>query len=461
MLYRHALKRPRKTTLIFRENTINAGKKHYRFLSNRYFECIYLDFFVWRGLDSSVFNGASAKRWGGRPTGWINSISQDQHPILPVCLLISLIAAYRWTMADLPTAAHAPCMVLPVDIWLLVFDVVNDLDLLWSTVRNVSRHLREVVDEFFCYGQIQSILIELYYSTINRQGKLPFTYVRLPFRFDSLSEDRSKAIFRQVAYKEQSRSSANGSVHGWVPFFERYCEETLQTKPKIMNPGKHSLQVPAWEKDYATLRSTLARPDLKSYFVKLRDHISIGRGDRPPYILRLHDYLHDTELVDCMVNCSTRELSFDWRRTLSALFMEQHFLAHSAHNIAPYKPMYDESLKLVALRMGSQGYIQHSTRDERRVRRKRLRPWVARNRSRMTDEHRLLTEDRAELETEIVKEYLHKENLRDLKSEDIEEDELVPENLAKDYPGLLLWPWIKDESLSPPSSRRLKCCTVL
>ncbi|KAH7380797.1 hypothetical protein BKA66DRAFT_571072 [Pyrenochaeta sp. MPI-SDFR-AT-0127] len=352
----------------------------------------------------------------------------------------------------------------PVDIWLLIFDIIDDLDTLWSIVRNVAHFFRDCVDEYFRHGIIQNTFLHLYYSTINRSRGPIFEYVRLPMRFACFSDCGTRAIFHQVDFIKQVSGTAYGSVRGWVPFIERYCEDTLQRTPKVLNMDKSAKDSPLWEKEHASLRNTLTEADKRIYIMRLRDHTSIGRGDRPPYYLKMRDYVHDTKLVDLVIDCSKREVSFDWRCTFAALFVEQHFLDLADRNTTCRKLSHDENLASLTLRLRDQGYMRENVSDERRVRRKRLWSWVGRNKHRMTTEHRLLTEDRIEIEKGNVRLYLHKDNMRDFRDEALDGQEYVPEKCAEDHMDLLLWPWGGDDSFFIPKRRldRLpKRCIVL
>lgn len=353
---------------------------------------------------------------------------------------------------------------LPVDVWLLVFDTVDNLDTLWSVVRNTSHYLRDCVDEYFHHGVIQNTFLHLYYSTINRYGGPIFQYLRLPMRFNCFSDNGTRAVFCQVEFQKQTGLTTHGSVRGWLPFIERYCEEMLQPRPKVLNKSQSAIGPPVWEKEHALLRNTLTVADKSSYLMQLRDHTSIGRGDRPPYYLKIRDYVHDTKLVDLIIDCQKRELSFDWRCTFSAFFKEQHFLALAEGNTPSRIPLFDENLSPTALHLRYYGYTRDNIGAGGRVRRKRLHSWVGRNKHRMTREHRLLTEFRVEIEKGNVLRFLCTENLQNIQDVLSESEEYVPEKCADDHLDLLSWPWCDDDAFFVPKRRfgqLHKRCVVL
>ncbi|KAF1932853.1 uncharacterized protein M421DRAFT_1436 [Didymella exigua CBS 183.55] len=168
---------------------------------------------------------------------------------------------------------------LPIDIWLIIFeyidaayDVLDDTDadsltVLWCFIRNVAPHLRDCIDEYFCHGVLQNMLVNLSYSNINRHGGPAFAH--------------------------------------------------LHPKPRVVHRGVAAARTgpPAWEKEHLNLRGTLSEGDRMDYLAALRDHTGIGSGYRPPLYLKLREAANDTELVDLVVDIEARELSFDWRRT--------------------------------------------------------------------------------------------------------------------------------------------------
>ncbi|KAJ4377787.1 hypothetical protein N0V83_000617 [Neocucurbitaria cava] len=252
---------------------------------------------------------------------------------------------------------------LPVEIWLTIFGIVDDLDTLWSIARNVSHYLRDCVDEYFVHGVVQTAF--------------------------------------------------------------RYHKETQQPKPRILNYGKRARDRPKWEKEHKSLMQKSNIVDVQDYLGRLIDHTTIGRGDRPPYYLNIRDHVHDTELVDLEVDCASCEVSFDWRRTFSAFFMEQHFVARTARRPTAEKTPYDQDLHDVA---GRQGFsysmrIREEIIAARRPRRKRLQSWVARNKRRMAAENRLYVEGRAEVDKALVRRQLRTEYLLEIVPEDLEAED--------------------------------------
>jgi hypothetical protein len=333
---------------------------------------------------------------------------------------------------------------LPVDVWFMIFDHVSDNDTLWSVARNVSRYLRACVDEFFSRSLLRDCIVDLIYSTIHSHGVPPFSCLFVPMQFTRLSENGTRAVFCQVQYKDDAPKAVHGmrgSVRGWVPFIERYCMETRKPAPRVANKSTHAPVL--WEQEYKKCSDTLSAMELRS----LRDQLSIGRGDRPPYVIRLPPYVHDTELADLAIDCLAREISFDWRRTLSAFFLERHFMVLASQN-ASERRVYDKALisatvnvRAIALH-GNYYTKDRHLEDWRRARRKRLQPWVTENKKRMSNEHRLMTEDSVVqmargFHTDVC---FREDNLVEIHDEDVDVNEAVPERCANDHPDLMLWP---------------------
>lgn len=132
------------------------------------------------------------------------------------------------------------------------------------------------------------------------------------------------------------------------------------------------------------------------------------RGDRPPYFIRISDLTHDTEqseltvltydteLVGPAIDCSTREISLDRRTTFSAFFLKRYFMACAARNTKLWR-VYDKHLVSVESAVfyltGDITSWNRNCDDWRRARRKRLQRWVEGNKKRISEEHRLITED--------------------------------------------------------------------
>ena len=142
-------------------------------------------------------------------------------------------------------------------------------------------------------------------------------------------------ISRQMAHallsgkwfiSKHNRWAEVGSVRGWVPFAERYLAETCKPKPQVMR-GTTSRSVsgpPAWEKEHMRLCRTWVGYSKTVYLAFLRNHTSIGRGDRPPHYLKICKAVNNTGLVDLSIGVAAREISFDWRCTFASFFVEQH-----------------------------------------------------------------------------------------------------------------------------------------
>jgi hypothetical protein len=56
---------------------------------------------------------------------------------------------------------------LPVDIWLIICDFINDSNTLWSVLRNVLQYVRACIDEYFRHNVLRKTVINLTYSTIH------------------------------------------------------------------------------------------------------------------------------------------------------------------------------------------------------------------------------------------------------------------------------------------------------
>lgn len=323
---------------------------------------------------------------------------------------------------------------LPVDIWLIIFayvdaalDVLDDNDaesltFLWCKVRNVSRCLRDCIDEYFHHGVLRSMLVELNYSNINSYGGPSFAYVHVPMRFSHLSSDGTRAVFLQMAYiTSVSIRAKAGSVRGWVPFAERYSAETCKPKPQVMR-GVMSRSVPgppAWEKEHVQLFDTLVGDSRTTYLASLRLHTSIGRGDWPPHYLKIRKAANDTELVDLGIDVDAREISFDWRRTFASFFVERHFVM-LAGQAQPSMDMHN--------------YRNNSGRraTHERARRRRLQDWFIANKHRMTPEDRLQVESSVRFKKNQARRNLRCKNICELTAGDIErgEKEVVPEQCS-------------------------------
>jgi hypothetical protein len=339
---------------------------------------------------------------------------------------------------------------LPLDVWLIVFGHSSDHDTLWSIVRNVSRHLRICVDEYFRHAVLPDTVIDLVYSTIHSESGPSYRHLHGPMLFARLSEDGTRAVFRQAVFKNEV-PFAIGSVRGWVPFIERYRRETKKPAPTVLNKTPSAKGKPLWEQEHQHWCRTQAKTfrwdgsEYLQYLRTLRDHTSIGRGDRPPYFIKLPNYTQDTELVDLALDCSAREISIDWRRTFSAFFIESHFTVLADQRPSAPKPEYDERLVQV---LGKVNFIsKYDPFDDLRgdnycrARRKRLREWVAANRKRMSAEHRLITEYNIDhMRWFEVGERFRRDELVAMQDSDVDAHEIVPNKCAEDHEALIKWP---------------------
>jgi hypothetical protein len=124
---------------------------------------------------------------------------------------------------------------LPLEVWLLVFSEMHGINFLRSTYCNVLRFWRVCVDEFFRYCVLHNTFIDLHYSDIHtRRGPLN-SYIHIPIGFDRISADSTPVVLKLRTYKQIDGCSQKGSIRDWVPFVERYHEETRRTRPKILH----------------------------------------------------------------------------------------------------------------------------------------------------------------------------------------------------------------------------------
>jgi hypothetical protein len=356
----------------------------------------------------------------------------------------------------------------PLDVWFIVFDRVSDNETLWSVLRCVSQHLRICVDAYVQRYVLRDMVIDLIYSTIHAHETPTHSILHVPVRFDRVSEDGTRAVYKRVRSREPDYCQIPGSVRGWVPFIERYHRETGQPPPRVTGKKIGDLPgLPMWTRMYNRMRSGPLQYKYPETLESLRDHASIGRGDRPPYLIRVskdaHDTpAHDTQLHGLEIDCKAREISILWRETLSAFYTEAHFVT-LAENRQGKSKVYDERLDAAAREILMARCNKHLNRYNnhwRRARRKRLAPWVAANRKRMSDIHRLLTEDSIYDCMRHFRSHAYApENLVEIER-DGGSVEIVPEKCAGDDKALMKWPNSRKEwkELEPVFIRRPKHC---
>ncbi|KAF1947701.1 hypothetical protein EJ02DRAFT_449180 [Clathrospora elynae] len=131
------------------------------------------------------------------------------------------------------------------------------------------------------------------------------------------------------------------------------------------------------------MRKTLLGMAAEYYMNRLRNHTSIGRGDRPSYLLKIADHAHNTELTGLLIDCKIQYVSFDWRRTFLAFFQERHFFVRADSDLTPKIP-YDEESELLIRRVNIEKPTHERLHPEQPARRKLLQPCVASNKHRMT-----------------------------------------------------------------------------
>lgn len=341
-----------------------------------------------------------------------------------------------------------------------MFEELDNLTFLWSTVRNVSHFLRAYVDEFFRRCVLPNTFIDLHYSDIHTRHGPVHNYIHVPMVFDRLTDDGSRAVFQQRAYKKIDQCHLPGSVHGWIPFIERYHNEVLKDKPQVLNRSKPDNAPPLWEREYMRWRQNLFDGRKKSYLLNMGNMTSIARGDRPPFYIKVHGVVNDTDMVHLVIDCKQREISFNWRQTLALFYLEQNFAARAYNN--PGKRVYDKDLERVAGRyFRNQNRYNHALR----ARQKRLLTWTAKNKQRMSPEVRLWTEHRVDAEKVRLQRSLNHKNLTPVSETANDEDEIVPNQLADDHADLMFWPWVDDDGFFVPVKNarvvHLNCCAVL
>jgi hypothetical protein len=357
-----------------------------------------------------------------------------------------------------------PGASLPVDLWLLVFAELDDLILLWSHVRNVSRLLRAYVDLFFRHGVVRNTFVDLLYSDLHTLPGPLTGYVHVPMVFDRWSEDGSRAIFLQRAYKDDVANRIRGSVRGWVPFIERYHNETKRGRLEVLNKSRADVAPPLWEREHMHWRNTLRDERKKTYLLNIGNMTSIGRGDRPPFYIKVFDRVNDTDLVDIKVDCAAHELSFDWGRTLSLFFQEEEFVRRASEaNHPPDKlHVYDKELDGIAIRYRNR---KNNGNHELRARQKRLMEWTKLNKHRMSSEYRMWTQERAFAECQRLVQILNHENLAVVPADGDSGEEIVPDKCADDRPELMWWPWADPNGfyVQPKRVRIMSkgCCAIL
>jgi hypothetical protein len=365
---------------------------------------------------------------------------------------------------------------LPLDIWLDIFDLIPDRDTLWSTVRNVSHYHRSCVDGYFQRYVLRDTVIDLIYSTIHTQEGPIYHFLHTPMRFDRLTEDGTRAVFKQVRSKDQP-FHFHGSVRGWVPFIERYYRDIGKPLPTVTNKSKSDNGLPMWTKGYQVWREHPHNEPRLQYLRRLRDHTSVGRGDRPPYLIRLPHYArnadsNDTEIFGLEIDCGSREISLLWHQTFSAFFVEAHFvaLANQQQQRQPkaVRREYDAALNATAreVLMSSFNPLNREFSPKRRARRKRLATWVASNKKRMSDVHRLLIEDSIFEGIQLCSSAPFAPGRLIELQDDMDSNETVPESCGPEHKALMMWPatsqeWKELEPVLPRRREHHQGCTIL
>lgn len=363
--------------------------------------------------------------------------------------------------------------LLPMDIWLLVFDII-DIDwpqrwhgirfdhFLWYNVRNTSHFLRDCVDQYISRRLSRNWLVDLLYSDMHMHEG-PLTYdIHLPMVFDRFSSDGTRMYFEQRAFRDRKEPYRQGSLRGWVPFIERYCEETRKPAPAVLHASKPAEGPPLWEQMHAHWRNTLTTDQKRGYLMHIRHAIAIGRGDHPPYYLNIMGFVNDTEVVDLVVDCKQREISFDWRKTFAAFLREIDY-EFRAEKSSRKQRVWDADLAACDARSAT---LQHRKNGSvaLHARRKRLQPWAVKNKHRMSPEMRWTTECAVLQDFKLVERILSANKLCEMiETGDESPEEIVPTKLASDHRDLLDWPWSDDNRYfaSRNTAYGAKKCVIL
>jgi hypothetical protein len=97
--------------------------------------------------------------------------------------------------------------------------------------------------------------------------------LQIPMQFIRFSTDGTRAVFRQVRYKDLI-GNKGGSVRGWVPFIERHCRETRKPQPRVLNKSKSVPRLPIWEREYRRPLQLLQGTERAQYLTGIRNHTS-------------------------------------------------------------------------------------------------------------------------------------------------------------------------------------------
>ncbi|KAF2872110.1 hypothetical protein BDV95DRAFT_571488 [Massariosphaeria phaeospora] len=262
------------------------------------------------------------------------------------------------------TASPPP---LPFEVWLLIFaqgDHDDDhVSFLWSTCRNVSHFWRAVVDDIFRAGIVPHTLLTLNYGgllryddmhTNRRSGRL-----YIPMVFDRFTEDGAKAVFQQRVLK---KAKLNGLMRCWLPVVERCYDELESPKPEVLNRSPAHIATRLGEQEQPHF---VTEREKDRYLKTIQRLTRIGQGDCPPWSIKIGRYFNDSMLVEPVVDCKQRELSFNWKKTFALFFREIDFVYRAHRSLG--EDRYVERINPA---------FYHSEC----ARRKRLRVWTAKNR---------------------------------------------------------------------------------
>ncbi|KAF2747365.1 hypothetical protein M011DRAFT_477429 [Sporormia fimetaria CBS 119925] len=343
---------------------------------------------------------------------------------------------------------------LPDELWLMVLPESGNAAFLWSVVRNVCKRLRACVDAYFSYEVMQNTFVNLLYSNINScHGSPPFNRpIFIPMVPCGYSRDMQRVIFQQRAYKEWGPfinrlkpvrtkvpidHAVAGTVNGWVPFAERYYRETKQIPPRFLNRSAPCRGVPVWKKELAQVRNkhprqTTLMGQLRitagyeyENLARLLAAVTIGQGDRPPFLLKVLGDVNDTELVDLVVDCERGLISFDWKKTFSLFFRERRFTPRaSSKDLTPeFSRKMDRETAIRVM-----------------ARRKRMRPWLESHKTSHHPELLYLCECHFRNLQLCLKKHLHHGNLRTLaNNEYCNPDEIIGAVHSVDEDELEWW----------------------
>jgi hypothetical protein len=354
-------------------------------------------------------------------------------------------------------------------------DPRDDHKFLWEIVRNTSRHLRNCVDIYIRHDLLRGWLFDLHYSEFCTIEGPSFRDIHIPMVFDRFSDDGTRAIFQQRAYKNINywnpgylkvcMNNRGVSLRQWVPFIQRYCVETQKSGPKVVDSSKPSAGPPLWNNLHAHWRNPIPKEkqEKKKYLATRRHATTIGRGDYAPYSFKIDTqwsgHFQEGELVELEVDCERGEISFDWRRTYAAAYWGQRAPTRLCKRHNNTSRVWDPELIEFDSRVRYGRLFWSAPRWFYEPRRKRLEPWVTRNKHRVSSEDRWIAENDAYARSEFLSFLLQRNNMCELGHADIEEPEYDESDFIHEgVDDILVWKWIVEDKLVSKWEKRLHDC---